>query len=211
MPPREVVFWDVDTQRDFMLPGGKLYVPGAEKRIPALKRLVDLAREGKVFLISTVDAHTPDDPEFRQWPPHCVQGTPGQEKIPETLTDRFLVVPNDANFSLPADVRPYKQFIVEKQTLDDFDNPNTEKILERLGREPEYCVFGVVTEYCVRFAVAGLRDRGYRVAVVTDAIETLNAEDGRNALEEFVAKGARLIRAEEAVALAEAASRLPAG
>jgi nicotinamidase/pyrazinamidase len=194
VPSLDVVFWDVDTQRDFMLPGGKLYVPGAEKLIPVLKRLVDLARERKVFLISTVDAHTADDPEFRRWPPHCVQGTPGQWKIPETLTDTYLIVPNDSRFSLPADLLSYGQVILEKQTLDDFDNPNAERILERLGRTPEYCVFGVVTEYCVRCAAVGLLDRGYRVAVVTDAIETLKTEDGRSALEEFVAKGARLIQ-----------------
>ena len=121
MGSREWIFWDVDTQRDFMLPGGKLYVPGAEKLIPNLKRLVDLASDGSVFLVSTVDAHTPNDPEFRNWPPHCVQGTPGQQKIPETLTDDFLVVPNDPEFRLPEDLRTHKQIIVEKQTLDDFD------------------------------------------------------------------------------------------
>jgi nicotinamidase/pyrazinamidase len=204
---REIIFWDVDTQRDFMLPGGALYVPGAEKRIPRLKRLVDLARQGRIFLISTADAHTPDDPEFRDWPPHCVQGTPGQEKIPETLTDRPLVIPNDAAFQLPENLRSYKQVILEKQTLDDFDNPNAERLLEQLGRDVEYCVFGVVTEYCVRLAVLGLLKRGCRVAVVTDAIETLKEEDGRRTIEEFVKGGARLIRTEEAIALAEAAAQ----
>jgi nicotinamidase/pyrazinamidase len=198
-----MIFWDVDTQRDFMLPGGKLYVPGAEKRIPNMKRLVDLARDRRVFLVSTTDAHTPDDPEFREWPPHCVQGTPGQRKIPETMTDHFLVIPNDPGFSLPEELRAYKQLILEKQTLDDFDNPNTERVLERLGPEVEYAVFGVVTEYCVRLSVIGMLERGYRVAVITDAIETLKEEDGRSALEEFTAKGARLMTTEQALAAAE--------
>ncbi|MDE3136338.1 MAG: cysteine hydrolase [Acidobacteriota bacterium] len=195
----EVIFWDVDTQRDFMLPGGRLYVPGAEKLIPNLKRLVDLARDGSVFLVSTVDAHTPNDPEFRDWPPHCVQGTPGQQKIPETLTDDFLIVPNDPEFRLPDDLLAHKQIIVEKQTLDDFDNPNTERILRLLGRDVEHFVFGVVTEYCVRLSVVGMLERGYRVAVVTDAIETLKEEDGRRALAEFQTRGARLVRIEEAL------------
>ena len=30
---KQIVFWDVDTQFDFMLPQGKLYVPRAEKII----------------------------------------------------------------------------------------------------------------------------------------------------------------------------------
>jgi nicotinamidase/pyrazinamidase len=210
MGTREVIFWDVDTQRDFMLPGGKLYVPGAEKLIPNLKRLVDLARDGSVFLVSTVDAHTPDDPEFRDWPPHCVQGTPGQLKIPETLTDDFLIIPNDPGFRLPEDLRARKQIIVEKQTLDDFDNPNTERILRLLGTDAEHFVFGVVTEYCVRLSVVGMLKRGYRVAVVTDAIETLKEEDGSRSLAEFVARGARLVRTEDAVAAAERAAHASA-
>lgn len=204
MAQREIIFWDVDTQQDFMLPGGKLYVPGAEKLIPRIDRLVDLAREGRVLLVSSVDAHTPDDPEFLQWPPHCVQGTPGQRKIPETLTDDLLLIPNDSEFHLPRNLRTYKQIILEKQTLDVFDNPNAERVVKQLGPDAEYCVFGVVTEYCVRKDVLGLLKRGCRVAVVTDAIETLQEEDGRRSLAEFVAAGARLIQTDEAIALAEA-------
>lgn len=211
MKSREWIFWDVDTQRDFMLPGGKLYVPGAEKLIPNLKRLVDLAREGSVFLVSTVDAHTPNDPEFRDWPPHCVQGTPGQQKIPETLTDDFLVIPNDPDSRLPENLREHKQIVVEKQTLDDFDNPNTERILKQLGPDVEHAVFGVVTEYCVRLSVMGMLERAYRVSVVTDAIETLREEDGRRTLAEFEARGARLVTTDEVLAAAAARAEAKAG
>ncbi len=211
MVSREAIFWDVDTQADFMLPGGKLYVPGAEKLIPNLRRLVDAARAEKVFLVSTTDAHTPDDPEFRQWPPHCVQGTAGQKKIPETLTDHFLVIPNDPAFALPRGIRRYKQIVMEKQTLDDFDNAHIGKVLEQLGREAEYCVFGVVTEYCVRLAALGLLARGYRTAIITDAIETLDRETGKRTIEEFTAHGARLITTEEALWLVGASSAIVTG
>jgi len=203
----EFVFWDVDTQADFMLPGGKLYVPGAEKLIPNLERLVDAARDARVFLVSTADAHTPDDPEFRRWPPHCVQGTPGQKKIPQTLTDNFLVVPNDPGFALPREMRSYKQIILEKQTLDAFDNRYTEALLGQLGPEPEYCVFGVVTEYCVRLAALGLLQRGFRTSIVTDAIETLDRESGNRTIEELAAKGARLVTTEEALKQAAASPK----
>ena len=47
MLSRNVVFWEVDTQADFMLPGGKLYVPGAEKLLPNIRRLTDAARQGQ--------------------------------------------------------------------------------------------------------------------------------------------------------------------
>lgn len=201
MRSRQAIFWDVDTQADFMLPEGKLYVPGAEKLRPNLKRLVDAARRGQVFLISSADAHTPNDEEFQQWPPHCIQGTPGQKKIPETLTENFVVVPSRAGVPLPRDFGGIQQLLLEKQALDVFSNPNTEKVLARLGREPEYCVFGVVTEYCVRCASLGLLERGHRVAVVTDAIETLDPAVGRRTLDDLVARGARLISTEQALAL----------
>ncbi len=200
MTSREVIFWEVDTQADFMLPGGKLYVPRAEKLIPNLQRLVDAARDGRVFLVSDACQHTPDDPEFQQFPPHCLRGTPGAQIIPEGLADKFLVVPNDARFTLPADLTQFQQVILEKQTLDVFDNPHTDEIVARLGSEPEFVVFGVVTEYCVNRAVQGLLRRKRRVAVVTDAIETLGPAVGKRTLEEFFAKGARLITTEQALA-----------
>ncbi len=205
MVSRDVIFWEVDTQADFMLPGGKLYVPGAEKLIPNLRRLVDAAREGRVFLVSDADTHSPDDPEFREWPPHCLRGTPGAEIIPETLASKFYVIPNRPGAPLPVDLSKFQQVILEKQTLDVFDNPNTEPLLERLPsvveKDAEFVVFGVVTEYCVRCAAKGLLERGKRVAIVTDAVETLDPAKGRQTLNELTAKGARLITTDKALAL----------
>jgi nicotinamidase/pyrazinamidase len=210
MVSRKIIFWDVDTQADFVLPGGKLYVPGAEKLLPNLALLIGAAREGRVFLVSSGDAHTPEDPELRQWPPHCMRGTPGAAIVPETLTKHFFVVPNRPAASLPADIGRYQQAILEKQTLNVFDNPNTNALLSRLAEltdaDAEFVIFGVVTEYCVNFAAKGLLERGRRVAVVTDAIEALKPEDGRRTLAELTAAGARLITTREALALLDKSS-----
>jgi nicotinamidase/pyrazinamidase len=206
MVSKDVVFWDVDTQVDFMLPGGKLYVPGAEKIIPNLKRLVDAARDGRVFLAGDADAHSMLDEEFKHWPPHCLQGTPGAKFLPETLTGKVLVIPNQPNFPLPADFHDYKQLILEKNTLDVFANPNTEAVLARLGKHAEYVLFGVVTEYCVRLAAKGLIERGHRASLVTDAIETLNDADGKKTLDELTSMGARLITTDQALALIDTKS-----
>lgn len=197
----KVVFWEVDTQLDFMLPGGALYVPGAEKTIPNLKRLVDAARAGRVFLVSDACRHVPNDPEFKQFPPHCVRDTPGARIIPEGLAEKFFTIPNDPDFSLPKDVLNYEQVILEKQTLDVFDNPQTSVLVERLPRNAEFVVFGVVTEYCVRLAAKGLLERGRKVALVRDAIETLDPAAGKKALEELTNLGARLITTDQALAL----------
>ena len=204
MAVRKIIFWEVDAQADFMLPGGKLYVPGAEKIIPNVRSLVNAAAEAGVFLISSGDAHTENDPEFRRFPPHCLRGTPGAQIIPEGLAGNFLVIPNDASQKLPEDALRRPQVVLEKQTLDVFDNPHASELVERLGSGAEYIVFGVVTEYCVERAAKGLIDRGRKVSIVKDAIETLKPEDGRRALDDLQALGARLVTTDEALAMAGA-------
>jgi len=199
MAPQRIVLWEVDAQADFMLPGGKLYVPGAEKIIPNIQRLVSAATETGVFLVSSGDAHPENDPEFQRFPPHCLRGTPGARIIPEGLTRDPVTIPNDSSRKLPEDLFRHPQVVLEKQTLDVFDNPHTSELVERLGADAEYVVFGVVTEYCVKCAAKGLLKRGRKVSIVKDAIETLKPDEGRRALDELQALGARLITTNEAL------------
>jgi nicotinamidase/pyrazinamidase len=207
MISRSVIFWEVDTQADFMLPGGKLYVPGAEKIIPNLNRLTDAAREGRVLIVGDACVHAPDDPEFKIFPPHCVKGTPGAKIIPEALADRVCTIPNQAGAAIPADLSSYQQVILEKQTLNVFDHAHTDTVLQRARKftdaDAEIFVFGVVTEYCVRLAAKGLLERGRRVALVSDAMETLKAEDGAKTIEELKSLGARLVTTDQALTALE--------
>ena len=203
-PRSKSVLWGVDMQRDFMLPGGALYVPGAERLIPNIQKLVNLARADKALLISSACQHTPDDPEFKTFPPHCVRGSPGAELIPEARVEGLLRIPNDPAFLLPADLFQNRQVLLEKQVLDVFQNPHASEIVKRLGRETEFFVFGVVTEYCVQLAAKGLIERGQRVSRVFDAIETLKPEQGATTTAELCASGARLISTAEAIAEVEA-------
>jgi len=200
MLSRKFIFWEVDTQADFMLPGGKLYVPGAERLLPNIRRLTDAARQGRVFLVSHGCFHTKDDPEFKIFPPHCVKGTPGAAYVPEALADKVVTVPNDPTAALPSDLAPFQQILLEKQTLDIFESRHASTLVERLGRDAEFLVFGVVTEYCVSFAVQGLLARGRRVAVIQDAIETLNQEESRKTIATLQERGARLTTTFEALA-----------
>jgi len=186
-----LVFFDVDTQVDFMRPTGRLYVPGAEQIVSNLQRLMDWARENEVPVISTADAHSLNDPEFKIWPPHCVIGTPGQQRIPETLFPAPVIIPcRPGAFQPPA--RWVGQFIVEKPTYSPQDNPNFDAILHALGVR-RAVLFGVATEYCVRATGLALCQQGIRVDVVVDAIKPITADGGRKALEELTAAGARTI------------------
>ncbi|HEV3480971.1 MAG TPA: isochorismatase family cysteine hydrolase [Candidatus Acidoferrales bacterium] len=200
MVQKKTVLWEVDAQADFMLPGGKLYVPGAEKIIPRIARLVKAANETGTLIASSGDAHIQNDPEFQKFPPHCIAGTSGAEIIPEGLAKGFRTLRNDASRKLPKDVLNFPQVIFEKQTLDVFDNPKAAALVECLPSDAEYIVFGVATEYCVRFAAKGLLDRRRRVSIVRDAIEALSPEAARQTLDELQSQGARLITTDEALA-----------
>ena len=192
---RNLIFWDVDTQVDFMVPEGKLYVPGAEGIIPTLARLTNWAAQRDVLVVASTDAHQPDDEEFSLYPPHCLAGTSGQKKIPETTLSPQFTIRNRPLAGLPYAWR-YRQIIIEKQEFDVFTNPNTDPFLKQLGT-PEVVLYGVVTEICVSAATRGLLDRGYRVTVLEDAIQHLDQEKGRAFLHEIRRRNGRIAAADQ--------------
>src|SRR5580658_5424869 len=139
----KTVFFDIDTQVDFVYPAGALYVPGAERILPAI---AELNRRAPV-LISTMCTHSEDDPEFSIYPHHCVAGTVGQQKPLATLREKRLTI--------PASIGGGEQLILEKHELDCFSSPHLRPLLAGLAAD-RYVVYGVVTEICVRFAAFGL-------------------------------------------------------
>jgi len=184
----KTVFFDVDTQIDFMYPAGALYAPGAERILPLIARLNQQAADSGAVVISSMDAHSENDPEFREWPPHCVVGTVGQQKPASTLLAKRIVIPTA---EVAERIDGYQQILLEKQHLDAFTNSNLRWILEALDAD-RYVVYGVVTEYCVRLAAFGLLKTGKQVEIVTDAIRSLNESDGERVLNEFKAAGGAL-------------------
>lgn len=197
--PATMLFWDVDTQVDFIYPNGKLYVPGAEAIVPKLKQLTEWASKNGVLVIASACAHHHGDPEFTQYPPHCLVGTPGQQKIPETRLANALIVPNRP-LKVTEDLRDFQQIILEKQELDVFSNPNTDAVLEQLGPSREIILYGVVSEICVAYAARGLVRRGYRLRVVTDAIRHLDEAKAQIFLEEIGNSGGTLVTAGQLIA-----------
>jgi nicotinamidase/pyrazinamidase len=193
------VFLDVDTQVDFMLPTGALYVPAAESITPNIKKLITFAQENRIPILSTADAHPPDDPSSAQWPPHCVVGTGGQQRIPETRLDSPCIIPNTAGAFAP----PHEwsgQFIIEKTDYDVSTNPNFENILSALSSAlgpVRFILFGVATEFCVRAAALALRKHNLPVDVVVDAIKAITEEGGRHAIDEMAGAGVRLVTTAE--------------
>jgi nicotinamidase/pyrazinamidase len=192
---KNIFFLDIDTQHDFMDRSGSLYVPGAERIIPKLRRLFDFARRNDITIVSTMDTHVEEDPEFQRFPRHCVRGTDGQRKLPDTLLSHPLVFPNKpVDRNLLDVVRKNQQIIVEKEDLDVFHNPAMERLLRVLP--PRAIVFGVTTEYCVRIACLGLRRCGVHTAVVSDAVRALTPKGEKESIEEMRAAGVDFIALE---------------
>jgi len=189
------VFFDVDTQVDFLDPNGALYVPGAEAVVERVAALNHFAASRGIPVISTMDAHTENDPEFRDWPRHCVAGTPGQQKPPSTLLEPRVVVRNEPG--LPATMGA-QQILLEKQALDCFTNVNLPALLDRLKAD-RCVVYGVVTEICVERAAFGLLKAGCRVEIVTDAVKELDPLAAAATLKEFTAAGGILTTTEQVI------------
>jgi nicotinamidase/pyrazinamidase len=171
------ILWDVDTQVDFMLPEGKLYVPGAEQTAPAMRRLVEAARAAGIPHVASSDDHELTDAEISEspdlettYPPHCLRGTRGARKVPETEQEDPIPIGLEP---LPERWLRGREFLLLKKHFDVFTNPNTERLLEWLD-PGEVIVFGVATDVCDDAAIRGVLDRGRRVRFVEDAARGLD-------------------------------------
>jgi nicotinamidase/pyrazinamidase len=172
-----VILWDVDTQIDFVMGDGKLAVPGAEETVPAMRRLVQAAREAGVVHVASADDHEltddeiSDEPDFeRTYPPHCLRGTRGAQKIPET--EQVDPVPLTLD-PVPERYWRGREFLLLKKSFDVFTNPNTDRLLARLDPD-EIVVFGVATDVCDDAAIRAFLERGRKVRFVEDAARGLD-------------------------------------
>jgi nicotinamidase/pyrazinamidase len=199
------LLWDVDTQVDFVLPEGKLYVPGAVEVVPQMERLVAWARETGVGHVASADDHELTDPEIvddpdweNTFPPHCLRGTPGAAKISATAQrDPLPLSLTPYPPGLVADlVRDRPEIVVLKKSFDVFSNPNAGLLLEALDPS-EVIVFGVATDVCDNAAILGLLGRGHRVAFVEDAARGLDESRTAACLARWREAGVRFTTTDE--------------
>ena len=206
----EILFWDVDTQVDFMLPSGALYVPGAEEILPLLARLTAAARQHGIPVLATADDHETGDAEISDrpdfsttYPPHCMHGTTGQRKVAETRRNDAWTVGHrrldgaeiERGVAAAADA-----VLVLKKRFDAFSNANTEAVLAAIA--PQHIViYGVALDVCNRAAVEGLWQRGYRrLTVLTDATRALDPASGERLLEAWRRRGIELATVDRVLA-----------
>jgi nicotinamidase-related amidase len=200
-----VIFWDVDTQYDFMKADGLLYVPDAEHIIPNLKRLTDYAHGHGIRIVASADDHLPghrelsSSPNFTDtFPLHCMHGTPGQKKIPETaLRDPLVIEPDPQDPArLAEQVRSHRgDILFHKHWFDVFTNPNVLPVVDVLAPE-DIVLYGVALDVCNRYAIEGfLQHRpNIRLFAVADAMKPIDRDVAEQMLKEWGEEGVRLVK-----------------
>lgn len=180
MNTSDMLFWNVDTQFDFVEPGGKLYVPGAELLKPLWKELTKLAADKNIKVVNTADFHYANSAELSAspdfittFPEHCMANTPGADYLAETEADNPAVFDWDKQYLSYDEVNTKRNIVLRKDAFDVFiGNSHTESIVEILAPKT-VVVYGVTTNVCVNDAVVGLAKRVGQVYVIEDAIKEL--------------------------------------
>ena len=206
---RPVIFWDVDTQHDFMDANGKLYVPGAEEIKPLLKQLTDFAHEQQFHIVASADDHVPGhkelaaQPDFLEtFPEHCMRGTPGAEKIAETALYAPMIIEPEP--------QPHEQLaqklwshggdvLIRKHWFDVFTNPNTTTLLEAWD-PTEIVVYGVALDVCDKYAIDGFIAHGVPVIhLVLDATRAIHPERSAALVEGWKRQDVRVVTTDDVV------------
>src|SRR3989344_7045247 len=202
----KIIFWNVDTQYDFMKPEGRLAISGATNIERNLEYLTRIAAERKIKVVNTADYHNVDSRELSTtpnytttFPPHCLAGTKGVEFIDATKpVNPYVIDWKDQSFD-PSKLEQHRNIVIYKDEFDAFHPtgaPHTEKVLSQLNPQ-KAIVYGVATNVCVDFAVRGLLKRGVEVYVPLDAIKELPGLPLEEVLKSWRMKGAILIRTNE--------------
>ena len=204
------IFWDVDTQADFMHADGKLYVPDAESLIPNLKRLTDYAHGRGYRIVASADDHVPGHrelsatPDFRDtFPLHCMRGTPGQAKIPETALRAPLVIEPEPQDPAPLAARVAAHrgdILFHKHWFDVFTNENVETVLGAL-KPATVVLYGVALDVCDKYAIEGLVERhpDIRLFVVSDAMKAIDTGAADHLLKQWAEQGVRVVQTADVV------------
>jgi nicotinamidase/pyrazinamidase len=199
-----LIFWDVDTSYDFMRADGKLYVPGSEEIIPAIRDLTNFAHTNRIPIIASADNHELSDPEISDspdwkvtFPPHCIRGTPGQLKIPEAeLRDPLVIGPElqDPGALVKQVLVHPGDILLHKRALDVFSNQNLPAVLGALKPEA-VVIYGVATDFCDRYTVEGLLRHlpDATLYLVTDAVRAIYPEEGERLITDWRDRGVRLV------------------
>lgn len=213
------LFWDVDTQRDFMNEDGNLFVEGAEEIKGNLETLTNFAEEQGIPIAGSLDAHSEgdeelsDDPDLETtFPPHCLKGTDGYEKIEETQLDhRLVTVPFDEEVDAFKEGeeqltdKPNLSYFFEKNKFDVSVNPNFETAVRNSDIDRLF-IYGVTLDVCVSFAVdafTSIENVASEIVVIEDATRAIDPSAREDILDGWYNQGIQIATTEEVIEVLE--------
>jgi nicotinamidase-related amidase len=157
LDPARTALVIIDMQNDFVRDEGTLQVADAPATIPAIRRLLDLARSSGMHVVFSQDTHDPGDPEFAIWPEHVLRGTWGCEMIEE--------------------LEPIEgELVVEKVRYDAFYGTQLDHMLRLWGIDT-ILLCGTVANICVHYTAASAALRWYEVVIAKDAVSAVEPGD----------------------------------
>jgi nicotinamidase-related amidase len=165
-------FIEIDMRNDFANdPRAVLPTPGTYELVGKMHALEKEAN----FLVEVFDNHATDDPasinEFKTYPPHCIPGTWGHERIgglPIPHINQLFRLPKNS-YDTWQGMKGYHQSMSDLARLVSVIE-NSELIL----------VGGVVTGICVKAFIDGIINHGFafKTIVVSDCVANLeNIQD----------------------------------
>lgn len=199
---KDTVFWDVDTQFDFMRPEGKLYVAGAEEIIEKVSQVRKFALENGFSVIADIDWHSTDDneisetPDFKQtFPPHCMAGSPGGERVGylgDLPIEYVEIDPMAENAVRKLIDKDQFHIVIRKRGVDVFENPNTD-MLVHLVSPKAVVVFGVALDFCVYYVLQGLaKHADIKLSLLKDAVKGLQTRPEQEVFNELEHMGVEI-------------------
>ncbi|GFN22063.1 cysteine hydrolase family protein [Thermanaeromonas sp. C210] len=168
----------IDMQQDFVSEGGALSFPAAREIIPFIASKVREALDQGREVVFTLDTHKPGDAEFQKFPPHCLEGTPGHDLIPE-----FREI-------LSAYGGTGRVYFVKKNRYSAFYGTELENLLgltpgSNRDRVAEVELVGVCTNICCFFTAEELANRDVPVVAYAKGMATFDPEAHKFALEQM--------------------------
>jgi nicotinamidase-related amidase len=146
-----------DMQNDFVTEGGTLVVPHAEETVPAIRKLLDLARDSGMRVVFVQDTHNEGDPEWEIWGEHCREGSWGWQVVDG-------LAPNE------------DEVTIRKPRYDAFYGTDLEHLL-RLWNVDTVIICGTVANICVHYTASSAAMRWFNVVVPRDCISSFNDFD----------------------------------
>ncbi|MGI9953526.1 isochorismatase family cysteine hydrolase [Moorellaceae bacterium AZ2] len=168
----------IDMQQDFVSEGGALSFPAAREVIPFIAGKIKEALDQRREIIFTLDTHTPGDAEFQKFPPHCLEGTPGHDLIPEF---KEIISPYEGIGQV---------YFLKKNRYSAFYGTELEKILgltpgSSKERVAEVELVGVCTNICCFFTAEELANRDIPVVAYAQGMASFDPEAHKFALEQM--------------------------